>query len=955
MTAQRGFLAGVALTLALWLATTGQVGAVRGTPLLQRYTAEDYPVAPVHLALAPAPDGAIYVGNIEGLLRFDGAQWQLIELPQRSPARSLALGADGLLYVGGYDQFGVVENSKFGEPVYRDLRGRFGLAGEAANVADVWAVVATRAGVYFRTDADVFLYGYDGATQSWPIPPETRSFQAVGEAVYVRLHGSGLTRFENGELLPVPGGARFAEQPLYAAFARPEGILLLGREGFFLADASGIGPVGGDAAAVFAREEPYSAVELADGSIAVGTFSGTVLRFDSSFSLTERHPLGPYAVLDLARDREGGLWAATEGDLVRLQVPSPWTAYTAEDGLAGSQSDVVWHAGTLWTANTLGVSRAEPSGPGRVRFRQVLETELESYDLEPDVGGLLVAEREGVLWLPDALGPPTRIALMGTTYALLRSRFDPSTVFAFGESAIARLQRRDGRWAEVARWPLDGVSIYGFAQTAADTLWLGNSRGLPERWVFSADDGTQLLERRSFGAAEGLELDPKFGSNVARLGEQLLVISGERAFAFDGQRFGATLQPLMGSLSRPSELSFVESAHGDYAYTSRELLHRPDADAPWAPVHLATRHARGFVVVVANSDERVRVITWNAILQYDPGIEPEVLPPLEVTLRSLEIRESDRAMQRQSPIQLEGRTLPAGTGLRLEFALITMEAAAEVRWRIAGMVEDWSEWNSVADSSITVRALERGNYRLEVEGRTPSRREVRPLQQSFSVSPYWYQTPWAWAAAGLLLLAAIGAVAQLLASRRYRKLEHARSRLELKVEERTRELAEANRKLAELATEDSLTGVANRRALEHALDREWQRCGELAQPLAVIMADVDHFKRFNDEYGHLAGDRRLHWVAQRLAEQVRPVRELLARFGGEEFAVVLPGLDHEAAAERAEKLRLSFAGGDSPLTLSLGVAATVPTADGDPRELLHRADQALYRAKQKGRNRVEIG
>jgi diguanylate cyclase (GGDEF)-like protein len=201
----------------------------------------------------------------------------------------------------------------------------------------------------------------------------------------------------------------------------------------------------------------------------------------------------------------------------------------------------------------------------------------------------------------------------------------------------------------------------------------------------------------------------------------------------------------------------------------------------------------------------------------------------------------------------------------------------------------------------------------------------------------------------------LGLLASLGMRWRYRRYVEINRALEARIVERTAELETANAKLAELATEDTLTGIANRRALEQALNREWDRCRELGQPLAVIMVDVDHFKQFNDRHGHLAGDQHLIGVAAVLKKHARPVRELLARFGGEEFVLVLPGLDAAAASERAERLRHAVEQDLPGTTISAGVAAEVPREQGEgPTGIVRRADTALYRAKRKGRNRVEI-
>jgi diguanylate cyclase (GGDEF)-like protein len=184
--------------------------------------------------------------------------------------------------------------------------------------------------------------------------------------------------------------------------------------------------------------------------------------------------------------------------------------------------------------------------------------------------------------------------------------------------------------------------------------------------------------------------------------------------------------------------------------------------------------------------------------------------------------------------------------------------------------------------------------------------------------------------------------------------------LERKVAERTEALVAANERLEALSTTDPLTGLANRRRLADVLDAEWQRALRPAAPVAVAMIDIAHFTRFNDLYGHVAGDACLRDVAAVLSQHVRPGTDLVARYGGEEFAVVLPGASLAVAAAIADRVRAAVVelarphadSGDGVVTVSIGVAAAVATPHGDPRELIEAADVQLYAAKRAGRNRV---
>ncbi len=178
-----------------------------------------------------------------------------------------------------------------------------------------------------------------------------------------------------------------------------------------------------------------------------------------------------------------------------------------------------------------------------------------------------------------------------------------------------------------------------------------------------------------------------------------------------------------------------------------------------------------------------------------------------------------------------------------------------------------------------------------------------------------------------------------------------------------RELTLANQRLKRMAYLDGLTQVANRRRFEQYLDREWRRMNRENGPISLIMADIDYFKGFNDRYGHQAGDNCLRLVARTLIRAAKRPGDLVARYGGEEFALVLPNTDLKGAESVAEDIRLLVRAHRIPheasvvakiVTLSLGVASALPASGGSHASLIKQADDALYVAKNQGRDQVRV-
>lgn len=176
------------------------------------------------------------------------------------------------------------------------------------------------------------------------------------------------------------------------------------------------------------------------------------------------------------------------------------------------------------------------------------------------------------------------------------------------------------------------------------------------------------------------------------------------------------------------------------------------------------------------------------------------------------------------------------------------------------------------------------------------------------------------------------------------------------------ELRKANDILRHASAIDGLTGLANRRRFDEVMDQEWRRALREQRPFSLIMLDIDHFKSYNDNYGHQAGDDCLKKVAAVVAGTVKRPADLAARYGGEEFMVVLPDIDIRGAVELGEKLRIAVevlgvphahSSAASVVTISVGAASLVPEHGMDPSHIIKLVDTALYAAKRSGRNRVK--
>lgn len=294
----------------------------------------------------------------------------------------------------------------------------------------------------------------------------------------------------------------------------------------------------------------------------------------------------------------------------------------------------------------------------------------------------------------------------------------------------------------------------------------------------------------------------------------------------------------------------------------------------------------------------------------------------------------------------------------IEFAALHYAAPRKNRYayRLDGFDRDWIGADAL-HRTATYTNLAPGQYVFRVAASNDrgvwGRNEAT---LAVTILPRYWQTWWFRILAGVL---AIGLICTLYWIR-MRRFVRNQLQLEALVAVRTREMEEVNAKLAELSTTDGLTGITNRRGFDIALRREWAHATRRGDTVALALVDVDHFKLYNDHYGHQAGDRCLQTVAALFASHGRRPTDLVARYGGEEFVLLMPATSGVHALAIAQEICQQLAQLALPhepaaggvVAVSIGVAAMAPGSDDMPETLIQCADQALYRAKREGRNRA---
>ena len=894
--------------------------------------------------------GLLYVASDAEVLVYDGSRWERIAIPGSLVTRSLKRGPDGRIYVGGFDRLGVIMRDRFGALVYQDWTGRIP-AEKREGFEDVWDVRSDAQSVYFRTLRELFRFSHDGRlTGSWTNPKRFGGVAFINGELWIQWRGEGLKRLVGNDFEMLPGGELFADTQIYHLWPHPDGGQVV---------------VSQRAQLQWLRDGKLSAIDwlpeqvpptslsahatLPSGAGVSGVQDGRLLHLDFHARRATVSSASNDYISGLVVGARGNLWTVDDEVLTHVQIGSPWRVLDAADGVRGTQADLREIAGDWYGLSSAGVYVARAVAQGNPQFKRLDLPIAEAWSIAADGADLLIAESYALWQLrPGLAARPISDKRLYPT--ILLPAQSPARRFYIGTSdgfAVADLSSAD---AAVVRQADLGAALDTLVEIEPGrVLAASQSKGVFELTI--APDGN--FQARPLTAASGLKVGEDGQTKVFRLAQSVYVSTRAGLFRWDGKGFVRdTLDGLSALLPASAIPAVVESTDGSRWALSEGRAFRYDAKR-WSELYppigdgplLRSLHMLGEKQVVFGATSR--------LLLYDPAFPATTTPELPTVV----VRHAwlEGASERRF-LPLDGTdlgVLPPRSTLRVQFAAPALagEAVAMFRQRVIGIDQRWSEWSPVAEVSLA--ALPTGRMRLQIQARSGDGEPGAVRSLSWEIMPIWHErTDVRLLLIGMLLV--LGGLGVGAASRwRLKRLRARNDRLEEIVHSRTEALELANVQLRAQTLRDGLTGIANRRAFDNALREAWHRALVERSSLALLMIDADRFKEYNDRHGHLQGDQLLRNLATELAREDSADR-LSARWGGEEFAVLLAAADSTQAAREAERVRARINALDFGVSVSVGVAATVPTPGAGVESLMAAADGALYAAKAAGRNQVVV-
>lgn len=881
-----------------------QQADLTGLPIVKNYLPAEHGGTPQNWAIVQDRRGIMYFANTGGLLEYDGSSWRIIKV-ENEVARTVAIDSSGTIFVGGVDQFGMLQPDHAGKMIYKSLINFIPV--DERNFGDVWTIWAVTDGVYFQTKSHIFFYknsiiysakNNSAVVQVWKSKSIFSPAFVVNDKYYAAEIGTGLYSIADGSLKLIKGGEHFKNLTIYSMLplmndTKSDNQILIGTdEGFYVYGGSGLIKFKTEADSYFAGSKLYfRGAILKDDTYAYGTQNGGLVLLDKHGKLlkiiNKTDGLNDNTVWFVYPSKSGELWLGLNNGIARINYPTSLTVFDSHFGLDGTLVSVNEHKDKIFVTSASGLYYADKTRNSVYKeiFKNIQDINSSSWQIFDAGDFQLVATTNGVYKLTDIKAEQIKTSWR-FAYSFCRSEIDKNIIYVGLHDGLALLQLVNGEWVDGGKIPGISEIVQHIVEEDNGTIWLSTlNKGLIK--IIPNKNGRNISYGITrFGKAEGVTdkgLVPiKISNKILFGGSNGFLVYKENKNAFEsdntlGDNFkeGYRIEDakkdsygsiwILGGINRNVEITKLTINKNEikvqetFSILNTILVN----DFYFVPYRIIPDKDLPNILWITAGDKLYR-FDINYYHQYNEKV------PYSTLIREVKTGSDSiiyfGGFNNTSDVEKSEWNFSSGIN-SIEFSYsipsYTNESAHRYQYFLEDFDEGWSEWTKDTHKEYT--NLPPGSFVFHVRAMNASYEISNEASFSFYIPAPWYKSYWAIFIYFILILSGIW----LFVNFRIKVLEKETVKLEAIVNERTKEvrqqketLEEQAKKLVELdrLKTNFFTNISH----------------EFRTPLTLVMGQIENIlESSTDEQVKnklrtaLSNSKRLHSLINQLLELSR--------------------------------------------------------------------------------------
>lgn len=783
-------------------------------PFVKNYTPKDYNAFFQNWDAVQDKKGVMYFANNYGVLVFSGNKWDVIGAPNGSIIRSLVLNNEGKVVAGGYNEIGIIESDKQGNPAFNSITTS--LAEEFQDFGSVWNIVQLKNSTYFSTDR--YILKYENNKLSKVADKGGKLFSKVGSTIYLSTDSSGLMKFENEQLQELPRGNFFSKMKIYAVVENRNGIMVVTKDdGLYFYSTDTIYEVGdAKTKAIFKQSDLYSAAVLPDGNICISTLKNGVIILNQIGEIEEifnkQSGVQHQTCWKTFFDKQGNLWLMLDKGITKIEYNSPFSSYNTNGEIEGTIMSIARFNNNMFVATSVGLYQSKttttPFGD-KLEFRLIPDIKSQCWDLLEINDRILVASSGGVF----GINKQDQVIRYNNdiVYVLKKSSYYSNLIFTGREDGLSLVNFNQG-WKE-DKIPEVNTQVRSIYEETEQNIWLGTYVKGAINFNYQLTDDFKLLSSKAKNYSydeglKGLEVDVfnynnevVFSTDIGLMKKK--VKNGKIIFYPDttlGKSFSNSTRlvyrlmednfhnvwmyaPISGVVNN-EPLGFVKQHNDNYSFNYQQFNRLPQGIIYAIYPDYNSDVWLGGVEGLFKYNHLKNSVKYNAIFY-------TLLNKVSISNDSI--------------IHVGVFGLPKSTyeinyennNIQFEFSCTNFlnEQQNQFQYKLEGFDDDWSEWTTESKKQYT--NLFEGNYTFKVRSRNAFNDLGIETVFRFKIIPPWYRGWLAYVVYVLALALFIWFIVKLSVYR----LKLANLKLEGIIKLRTKEIREKNEQLLDALTD----------------------------------------------------------------------------------------------------------------------------------------------------------